>query len=549
MKKNTLFNVTVEGNLRERTELNFSRMQDNIFGKGKAGLPPYCSVGWPGDWEGRSLLANVLDENILGKKSLIIDDLEEWIYSLMNDEGYRSEPNDKLNLEDINEQMHSGQNWLMRAFMEYYLATGNEKYLDTVRVILKKLYLPIKPHLKNYPRTAEDRKIASDCAVVGHTMGNFKEWRLSSDIGCIFMCFDALGQALQIISDEPLRSEISDLIDELLDAFKSVDYVGACLQTHATLTCMRGIMRVYKVRKDRALLNVIENFFEDYTRFGMTAGYENVNLFLGAGHTEPCGIIDAYMLCMQLWEETEKTYYLEYAHRIWFNGVMRTQRENGGFGCDWTGKDGLLYPLDSFYEAYWCCSMRGAEGLGYPTRNALYEDNGSIVLPFFFDFTAESDFGTLKFETEYPLNGRVRITVLNGNSEKHSIKLFAPSFVNNYSVSENGKRIPFYVSDSFAVVDAEFTAGNVYEYSFDLKLYSVDCNYLWHGKDEETILYGPLVLGTDEKFDCTPRIEKFKQIGEGKFEYEGHIFEPFFNSYIFPKHENIKRIIRIVFKK
>lgn len=53
-----------------------------------------------------------------------------------------SEPNDKLNLNDINEQMHSAQNWMLRAFMETYRITGEEKYLDTAEQMIKALYLP-----------------------------------------------------------------------------------------------------------------------------------------------------------------------------------------------------------------------------------------------------------------------------------------------------------------------------------------------------------------------------------------------------------------------
>ena len=172
-------NITVEGELRERIERNFFRMQDEPFRAGKAGINECRSPGWPGDWEGRALLASVLDGESLKKKSPTIDALTGWIYSLMNDEGYRSEPGDKLNLNDINEQMHSAQNWLMRAFMEYYRVTGKTEYLETVKTILEKLYLPIKPHLKNYPRTAEDRSYAHEFAVVGKTNGQFREWRLS----------------------------------------------------------------------------------------------------------------------------------------------------------------------------------------------------------------------------------------------------------------------------------------------------------------------------------------------------------------------------------
>ena len=205
-------NVTVEGDLRGRILKNFSRLHDPIYRAGQAGLPPCCCIGWPGDWEGRAMLALIHGEEALHTKAAYLEELVDWIYSLMNDEGYRSEEGDKLNPADINEQMHSAQNWLMRAFMAYYRLTGETKYLDDVKTILRKLYLPIKDHLPNYPRTAADRSQASDRAVIGHTAGQFREWRLSSDTGCIFMCFDGLGEAWQLIDEEPLHTEIGELI-------------------------------------------------------------------------------------------------------------------------------------------------------------------------------------------------------------------------------------------------------------------------------------------------------------------------------------------------
>ena len=169
MKPIAMQNVTVEGDLRGRILKNFSRLHDPIYRAGRAGLPPYCCVGWPGDWEGRAMLALIHGEESLHTKAAYLEELIQWIYRLMNDEGYRSEEGDKLNLEDINEQMHSAQNWLMRAFMAYYRLTGERRYLEDVKRILRALYLPITPHLCHYPRTAEDRAVASDKAVIGHS--------------------------------------------------------------------------------------------------------------------------------------------------------------------------------------------------------------------------------------------------------------------------------------------------------------------------------------------------------------------------------------------
>lgn len=544
-------NVTVEGDLRGRILKNFSRLHDPIYRAGQAGLPPCCCIGWPGDWEGRAMLALIHGEEALHTKAAYLEELVDWIYGLMNDEGYRSEEGDKLNPADINEQMHSAQNWLMRAFMAYYRLTGEQRYLDDVKTILRKLYLPVKDHLPNYPRTAADRSQASDKAVIGHTAGQFREWRLSSDTGCIFMCFDGLGEAWQLIDEEPLHTEIGELIDALLTEFRHMDYVAAGLQTHASLTCMRGLMRVYRVKREPALLAVIEKYFDDFVKHGMTIHYANINNFGGAGHTEPCGIVDSYMLACQLWEETGKLSYLEMSHKIWWSALMRAQRFNGGFGCEWTGRDGFLHVYEDFYEAYWCCTMRGAEGLAYPVHHALYEGDNGLTLPFYFDFTAKlTDGETVSVRNGYPDKGFVRFIVKEGSGRTTTLRFFRPQWMVNPAITVNGSSVAFTEKDGFLEVALTLTAGTVCELTFDQTLRVLPCTRFWHENEGRyTLEYGPLVLGCDPNYDGEVDVETLKPDGKGRFVApDGTVFEPFHHDMQLEKEVCMARNRRVLFQ-
>jgi len=550
MKPISLDQVTARGEHRIRMMKHFARMHDKIYRAGYAGLPPYCCIGWPGDWEGRAMLALTLDSEALKSEAETLPALIDWIYSLMNEEGYRSEPNDKLNLEDINEQMHSAQNWVLRAFLESYRITGNEAYLDTAKQMIRALYLPVKGHLVNYPRTKEDRVAASDNAVVGHTSGQFKEWRLSSDIGCIFMSFDALGQAWDMIREEPFHSEIGAHIDALLDAFRSVDYVGAGLQTHATLTCMRGLMRVYRVKRDPALLDTIIRYWDDFETYGMTANYENINCFTRPGHTEPCGMVDSYMLACQLWEETGKRRYLDISHKIWWNAFMRSQRDNGGMGCDNTVDDGRLKVFDCFYEAFHCCTMRGAEGLGYPLRHALYEEGEALMIPFYFDFDAKlngGEFVTLR--SAYPEEGRVVLTVAEGLGKTRTVKLYLPAWAEDVAITYNGNAVSYTVTDEcFATFAVPFATGDEIALTFRQPLRKVPCERYWHaGKNVCTLEYGDLVLGTEIDIVDELDLSQFEYLGNAKFRGYERIFEPLHLCYFLSKDEVMAKSWQVVF--
>ena len=550
MKYTDIRNVKTEGELRCRVIKNFSRLHDRIYRPGAAGVGECRCAGWPGDWEGRAMLALVLDEETLRTDSAFLKELIDWIYSLFNDEGYRSEEGDRLNLSDINEQMHSAQNWLMRAFMEYCRITGEEKYLDTVKGIIRKLYLPILPHLKNYPCSAADRETASDRAVIGHTAGSFREWRLSSDTGCIFMCFDALGQAWEMITEEPLHTQIGQLISALLDGFRRMDYVNAGLQTHATLTCMRGVMRIYGITGDRSLLDLAEKFFSDFVNYGMTVHYANINNFLGAGHTEPCGIVDSFMLANQLFDATGKRGYLDMANSIWHNALMRAQRENGGFGCDMTGRDGILGVFGDFYEAYWCCTMRGAEGLGYPARHALACGENTITLPFYFDFTATPDAGTeVRVRTGYPHSGDVSFEVLRGGGETVKLRICLPEWATDPLLTVNGKAVTPENDGCFVCTCIKMNAGTRVGLAFPLPLRAVPCRRFWHENEGRcTLEYGTLVLGTDADFDGEISLSDLVPDGQGGFDAYGMKFTPFDADYLLSRDEIMKKKQRILFR-
>lgn len=146
--------ISLEGEMRIRALKNFARLHDRPYCPGFAGVGPYQSMGWPGDWEGRAMLAHVLHEQTLETKSAFCDELFTWTFSIMNEKGYRGE---LLDLTDINEQAHSAHNWLLRALLESYLTTGDVRLMEAVKKIICGLYLPLCGHFQNYPKTKEER--------------------------------------------------------------------------------------------------------------------------------------------------------------------------------------------------------------------------------------------------------------------------------------------------------------------------------------------------------------------------------------------------------
>ncbi len=100
---------------------------------------------------------------------------------------------------------------------------------------------------------------------------------------------------------EIFREEVWALLEEMLERFKMIDFVGLSMQTHASLSAMRGVVRLYCCRGKKPLLDFAEE------------------------------IVDSCLLAVMLFAQTRKKEYADCASRIWFNGLGHAQCPNGGF--------------------------------------------------------------------------------------------------------------------------------------------------------------------------------------------------------------------------
>ena len=111
----------------------------------------------------------------------------------------------------------------------------------------------------------------------------------------------------------------------------------------------------------------------------MTLTYENFNWFGRQDTwTEPCAVVDSFILATKLYRLTNDEEYRTLARRIWFNGLQFCQRENGGAGPNTCVTNEQRILKIRSYEAPFCCSMRYAEGLlEYSKNSELFSWNSA----------------------------------------------------------------------------------------------------------------------------------------------------------------------------
>ena len=317
------------------------------------------SYGWQGDWEGRALLAFCCHYEIDGTVIPCMHEMVETLRSHLNEKLYFGNVYDGVT---VDEQQLSGHNWLMRGLIKYAELFDSTEALDIAKSIFENLYFPSLDHFYHYPLAP--RRIGE---VAGTIVADGDDgWRLSSDVGCGLMSSDGVSEYYRFTHDE--RAKL--WLDTVFGVFASADKYKSGFQTHSTLSTTRALLGMYDITKDERYLDIVKDTFRMYCDRAMTLTYENYNWFNKANTwTEPCAVVDSFILATELYKLTGEHRYLTLARRIWFNGLEFCQRSNGGAGPNTCVTPDQPILKVKMYEAPFCCTMRYAEGLLEYSKN------------------------------------------------------------------------------------------------------------------------------------------------------------------------------------
>ncbi len=482
--------IEIGGDVAERARQNFDRLETEYFQPAQV-FQREVKHDWPGDTPGRLVLGLALLSQATHREAQYLDETLRLYPAKMNEQGYFGHLH---NNDAIDEQQFSGHGWVLRGLCECYLWRKDERVLDMIQRIVKNLALPTRGFHKNYPIDPNLRKKTG--AYAGTISGRIGNWSVSSDIGCDFIFLDGITQAYQLLQTR----ELKDLCQEMLSRFLEVDLAGIKVQTHSTLTTLRALLRYWEMTREPGLLEAVEQRYLLYRTEAMTENYENYNWFGRPEWTEPCAVVDSFMVATQLWQHTGKPGYLEDAHHIYFNGLTAGQRANGGFGANTCSGAHDPFLAISVYEAYWCCTMRGAEGLSRAVESAYYTTPSTLFVPFYWDSKANLQLAdgvvTLGQTTGYPYAGSVAFDVLNSSLRGDvELRLVAPSWTSGHELRRNGEAVPCTHTEGFLSCQVPLAAGDKLALRFTQKTGSEPTFNRHSIPGCHTFRSGPLILG------------------------------------------------------
>jgi len=152
-----------------------------------------------------------------------------------------------------------------------------------------------------------------------------------------------------------------------------------------------------------------------------------------------------------------------------------------------------------------CCSVNTPRGFGMLSDWALMkEQEGGLILNYYgpSTLTAKLKPGlsvTLTQETEYPVDGKIVISVKPSRSAAFSLKLRIPHWSAKTRVTLNGEAISSVKAGNYLTIDRKWKSGDRIHVTLDMSL------HLWRGEQEckglASVYRGPILLAYDHRYN------------------------------------------------
>ena len=494
--------ITIEGEMAVRAGLSMARLEGKWYRPDEVFTAD--THGWPGDWEGRIILALALLGQATHREPAYLDEIIESIPRHLNEKGYLG---NILPHGVSDEQQLAGHSWFVRGLIEYYNWKKDARVLPVIESVVRNLLLEAKGNYKNYPTDPETR-FQDPHWVLSRLQTKTKAHAETSDCGCAFIPLDGVTAAYEFLR----WPELKELAEEMIERFRTIDFVGLKVQTHATLSGIRGIIRMSVLEGNPGYLELAKEFYAHYKAEAWTEAFGNYNWFDHPRWTEPCAIIDSFILAVWLWRLSGRPEYIADAHLIYYNGLGHALRADGCFGTDFClgavapEEDGGLAAYNPrvlqprTYEVYWCCTMRGGEFFARAYEAAFMCKGREIWLPMYHDATVKLGGLTLRETSGYPYSGSVRLEVLKATSSgPWKLNFFVPPWKQKPPVALlNGKRFKAETDQGFLSLSTPLKAGDVVEVEFGCGIRVVKPHNQNTLGGLHAFYHGPMLLAADQ---------------------------------------------------
>ena len=229
-------------------------------------------------------------------------------------------------------------------------------------------------------------------------------------------------------------------------------------ETCVTVTWLRLLNRLYKNTSNIMYQDLIEKAY--------------YNAFLGSFNE-----LEQDIYCVEIEE------YIKDLPFYCYSPLMDDIRTRQVSGCKQV--------KDIFYS---CCSAIGGAGISVLPTNRIFVKGEAIVINQYLsgreDFLYGDNLIGISFETEYPANGKVKLTINLQREEMFTLKLRIPQWSNNALITVAGET--FCAQKGYYQIERMWRDGDIILLDFPLTLTSVMLD------EKYAFSYGCIILAADE---------------------------------------------------
>ena len=274
-------------------------------------------------------------------------------------------------------------------------------------------------------------------------------------------CFEGLLEFYKITGEEKYKTAIINYADKILESDFTV--IGCCGCTHELFdhsTVRQANTTNGEIMQETCVTVTLMKFFYRVHLLSGNSKYADAfetsfyNAYLGSLNTE------------QIIEPLIKKEHPDWvAEPLPFDSYSPLTAGTRGNGIG-----GLKLMSDNHY--YGCCACIGSAGVGLVPQMQILKSAGGLVINLYIDgvisaVTPDNNDVTLKFATEYPKSGKIKIDVEIKAPENFEISLRNPLWSKNTKVCVNGESAG--VCDGYIKLDRMWQNGDTIELELDMR--------------------------------------------------------------------------------
>jgi hypothetical protein len=290
-------------------------------------------------------------------------------------------------------------------------------------------------------------------------------------------------------------------------------------KAYEMMSCYEGLLELYRITGHSAYKEAVEKTWQNIkdTEINIAGSGASEEMWFGgkslqtvpvAHYQETCVTVTWIKLNQQLLRLTGDAKYADEIERAYYNALLGSMNHDASDWAKYTPLNGQRLPGSGQCGMNLnCCNASGPRGQFTLPLTTVTSANHGLAVNFYVpgDYHLRTPKGrtlVVKQETDYPVSGKVRVTLDLDRDEEMTLQFRIPAWSAEHKVSVNGKAVSGVNGGEYVKVKRKWSSTDVVELALDMR-----GKVTIHGDGERkfnAITRGPIVLAMDSRFPNPP---------------------------------------------